>query len=59
MFTFIVVESGTSHMEGTMKLRAKLGVSILALMFVLASAYIAHAGNGMDQAQGLIFVGTL
>ena len=42
-----------------MKLRTKLGVSILALMFVLASAYIAHAGNGMDQAQGLIFVGTL
>ena len=32
-----------------MKLRAKLGVSILALTFVLSSAYISHAGGGMDQ----------
>ena len=32
-----------------MKLRAKFGVSMLALMFVLASAYIAHAGGSMDQ----------
>jgi hypothetical protein len=31
-----------------MKLRAKFGVTMLALMFVLASAFIALAGDGTD-----------
>jgi hypothetical protein len=39
----------TSHTEVTMKLRAKFGVIMLALTFVLASAYIADAGDGTDQ----------
>jgi len=39
-------------MEVTMKLRAKYGIIMLALTFVLASAYIAHAGDGMDQQMG-------
>ena len=32
-----------------MKLRAKFGVVMLALTFILASAYIADAGGGTDQ----------
>ena len=35
-----------------MKLRAKFGVTMLALMFVLASAYIAHAGDAMNHQTG-------
>ena len=39
-------------MEVTMKSRAKFGVTMLALMFVLASALIALAGDGTDQQTG-------
>ena len=35
-----------------MKLRAKFGVTMLALMFVLSSAFIALAGDGTDQQTG-------
>jgi hypothetical protein len=43
-------------MEVTMKLRTKFGVTMLALMFVLASAFIALAGDAtnhqMEQGTG-------
>ncbi len=35
-----------------MKLRAKFGVIVVALTFVLGLAYIAHAGSGTDQQVG-------